>query len=545
MKDLKTGIVKTVVKISERDGDYAVNLVWSPDGKQVVYTYGAPMLVHDLRIGNIESGESRVIYSDPLTYPFAQNWSADGKSVVCMLRKSNNGTFAGYGVFDIETRKLGQFVSAEGGEAGDASFSPDGKYIVYDLMEKGNRDLFTYSVATGEKTRLTDSPAEDGNATWSRDGKYVVFSSNRRGSWDLWAVPTQNAKTAGEPFLVQADFGNKSKKITRSGKLVYNVSITMNDVYTLDVNPMTGESTGDPKLITTSHYGKHNTPAWSPDGKKIAYVRNSNLLCVRTLEDGREECIETGMEWIAWMSWSPDGKSVALSSVGQPGKSGVYLYSFETGQLSTIFESDTLIPSPLLSPLGWSLSSKEFLCIRFVVKDEQKRPFDQEVNQELVAIDVNTKEKRILERSVNTGWDNGMMHLSPDCKRMAYVQIDSIRKEIRLVVSDLKDQEKRALVTMDEQKAYILSPIWSPDGRMIEYHLVDPTSKQNNGGVRVVAVDGSWEKKIKTGKLDIVTGRSQDAWSPDGTKLAVTLSGGRTGELWAMENFLPAQKIVK
>ncbi|MBE3086767.1 MAG: PD40 domain-containing protein, partial [Bacteroidetes bacterium] len=194
VKDLKTGIVKTVVKYGERDGDYAVNLVWSPDGKQVVYTYGAPMLVHDLRIGNIESGESRVIYSDPLTYPFAQDWSADGKSVVCMIRKSKDMTFAGYGVFDIDTRKLGQFVFAEEGEDGTASFSPDGKYIVYDLMEKGNRDLFVYSIATGEKTRLTDSPAEEGQAAWSRDGKYVVFSSNRRGSWDLWAVPIQNAK---------------------------------------------------------------------------------------------------------------------------------------------------------------------------------------------------------------------------------------------------------------------------------------------------------------------------------------------------------------
>ncbi|MCX6559375.1 MAG: tetratricopeptide repeat protein [Candidatus Aminicenantes bacterium] len=545
VKDLKTGIVKTVVKFGEREGDYAVDLVWSPDGKQVVYTYGAPMLVHDLRIGNIESGESRIIYSNPLTYPFAQDWSADGKSVVCMLRKGSNGTFAGYGVFDIETRKLGQFVAAEGGEAGVASFSPDGKSIVYDLIEKGNRDLFAYSVATGEKTRLTDSPAEDGKAAWSRDGKYVVFSSNRRGSWDLWAVPIRNAKTAGEPFLVQGDFGNKSKKMTRTGKLVYNVSIVMNDVYTLDVNPMTGESPGVPKLITTSHYGKHNTPAWSPDGKKIAYVRNSDLLCVRTLEDGREECIETGMNWIAWMSWSPDGKSIALSSVGQPAKSGVYLYSFESGKLSTIFESDTLIPSPLLRPLGWSLNGKEFLCLRYMVKDEQKNPFDQEVNPELIAIDVRTKEKRILERSVNRGWDIAMMQLSPDRTRMAYGQSDSVKKEIKLVVSDLKDQEKRALVTLSEDKAYILSPIWSPDGRMIEYHFVDRTVKPNKAEVRVIAVDGSWEKTIKTGKLDILTGRSQDAWSPDGTKLAVTLSSGPTGELWAMENFLPTAKAGK
>ena len=370
-----------------------------------------------------------------------------------------------------------------------------------------------------------------------------MFSSNRRGSWDLWAVPIQNAQTAGDPFVVQADFGNNGKKITRAGKLVYNVSIVMNDVYTLDIDPMTGESPGVPNLITTSHYGKHNTPAWSPDGKKIAYVRNSNLLCVRTLEDGREECIETGMEWFAWISWSPDGKSVALSSVGLPRKSGVYLYSFETGKLSTLFESETPIFT-YLRPLGWSLSSKEFLCIRYVTKDEQKSLFDRElVARELVAIDVNTKEIRLLERSVNTGWsDLNMMQLSPDGKRMTYVQIDSIRKEIRLVVSDLKDQEQRALVTMDQQKAWILYPIWSPDGRVIEYHLVDPL-KQNNGEVRVIAVDGSWEKRIKTGKLNIVTGLlSKDAWSPDGTKLAVTLSGGRTGELWVMENFLPVAR---
>jgi len=214
--------------------------------------------------------------------------------------------------------------------------------------------------------------------------------------------------------------------------------------------------------------------------------------------------------------------------------------------LSTIVETILPIPGPLLNPLGWSLNGKEFLCIRFMVKDEQKNPFDQEANQELVAIDVNTKEKRILERSVNTGWDvSAVMQLSPDRKRMAYVQFDSVKKEIRLVVSDLKDQEKRALVTLGEDKAYILSPIWSPDGRMIEYHFVDRTVKPNKAEVRVIAVDGSWEKTIKTGKLDILTGRSQDAWSPDGTKLAVTLSGESTGELWVMENFLPKIKAEK
>jgi Tol biopolymer transport system component len=356
----------------------------------------------------------------------------------------------------------------------------------------------------------------------------------------MWAVPVQNAQTAGDPFLVQADFGNKSKKMTRSGRLVYNTSVEMTDVYALDIDRVTGESPGIPKLITTSHYGKHESPAWSPDGKKIAYVRNANLLCVRSLEDGREECAESGMAWISWVSWSPDGRSVALSSVGGlPTKTGVRIYSAQTGTVSTLFE----VERPLFSPLGWSANSKELLWIRYVVKDATKPPLEQETTHELVATDVATKEERILDARLNSGWNFGaVMQLSPDRTRIAYVLSDGVKKEVSIVVHDLKDRQRRAVVTLSEDKAYLLSPVWSPDGRMIEFHVVDRTTKPTTTTVRVVAADGSWEKKIGTGKLQVVGRRSQDAWSPDGTKLAVTLSGGPTQELWAMENFLPPAK---
>lgn len=60
-------------------------------------------------------------------------------------------------------------------------FSPDGKYIIFDAMDKkANQDLYIISVDGGDLTRLTMNKSNDSQPYWSSDG-YIYFVSNRGG----------------------------------------------------------------------------------------------------------------------------------------------------------------------------------------------------------------------------------------------------------------------------------------------------------------------------------------------------------------------------
>lgn len=75
--------------------------------------------------------------------------------------------------------------------AGDnrPAWAPDGRSVVFMSDRDGGQDIYRVDVATGQVTRLTDSPALDAVPTVSPDGQWVAFLSNREGGWKLWAVP--------------------------------------------------------------------------------------------------------------------------------------------------------------------------------------------------------------------------------------------------------------------------------------------------------------------------------------------------------------------
>lgn len=76
--------------------------------------------------------------------------------------------------------------------AGDdrPAWSPDGRTVVFTSDGRdGSADIYRVDVATGQVTRLTDSPASDVAPSVDPNGEWVAFFSNRDGAWKLWAVP--------------------------------------------------------------------------------------------------------------------------------------------------------------------------------------------------------------------------------------------------------------------------------------------------------------------------------------------------------------------
>ncbi|HEY2017166.1 MAG TPA: protein kinase [Bryobacteraceae bacterium] len=79
-------------------------------------------------------------------------------------------------------------------------------------------------------------------------------------------------------------------------------------------------------------------PAWSPDGRSIAYVRKTTAteraIYVAPSEGGSERQVWTGGDGV---SWSPDGKWLALANTPPPkGSGGLVLLSLETGERRTL-----------------------------------------------------------------------------------------------------------------------------------------------------------------------------------------------------------------
>ncbi|MEO8259597.1 MAG: hypothetical protein ABI868_19780 [Acidobacteriota bacterium] len=169
--------------------------------------------------------------------------------------------------FDRAGKKLG--VIGNMADYGNVELSPDGGQIavaILDNLERGVRDLWMVDAATGRRTAIASSPADENWLIWSRDGRRVIFNSGRNNGLDLYQEPS-NGSGAVEPLLVGGD-AKWPVSWSPDGRFVLyvvNGERSSNDIWVL---PLSGEKKPFVYLQTDA---SENWAAFSPDGKWIAY----------------------------------------------------------------------------------------------------------------------------------------------------------------------------------------------------------------------------------------------------------------------------------
>src|SRR6266852_5497906 len=300
VRDLVTGEKRRVtIKDKGFESPFAVQApssVFSPDSKRIAYwwTRGAFNEVRTVGLdGSLPHTLCRVADA---TYVRLTDWSRDGRHILAHIEYKNSPAkivLIAAGDGSIRALKLVD------DWPGRMSFSPDGKFILYDGNGSGGPDVHLLSIDGRRDVALAPHPADDFAAGWSPDGQRILFTSNRTGPLSLWTLAVKDGQAQGEPQLALADAGNiEPLGITRNGSFYYWLNTGLVDIYTAAIDPESAAVLEKPKPLLHRFVASNQFPDWSPDGKYLLYQSNrpgsDSLIVIRSLDTGAEREVKTG-----------------------------------------------------------------------------------------------------------------------------------------------------------------------------------------------------------------------------------------------------------
>ncbi len=366
----------TDVYIIESEGGIPQRLTWhpsddmvrgfTPDGKAVLFASSREDF----------SNRYTQLFTIPLTggFPtrviipnaFQAVYSVDGKFMAYtpisprfqQWKNYRGGTFSNICLFNFENNETAKVPQVED-RCNDWNPMWTDNTIFFLSDRKGEFNLFSYNISTKSVAQLTqysDFPIISANAK----GENIVFE--QAGKLHIYNTITGKTKTL--QIGIAAELSELRPRFVKGGKNIRSFHISPTGSRAVfdfrgEIITVPAEK-GDPRNITETPGAHEKYPAWSPDGKSVAYFsdQTGEYRLYAKSQDGKGEPrvfpVE-GTGFYAFPEWSPNSKYITYCDNGR----NFWLMEVATGKIRKIASDDLYVPGPFRDLFGnWSADSR-------------------------------------------------------------------------------------------------------------------------------------------------------------------------------------------
>ncbi len=365
-----------------------------------------------------------------------------------------------------------------------ADLHRSGLFRVLETRGMANLPITPAQIKYAEWTALQAQAITVGNVEAVAGGRLNVsfhlmdaLKQTQLAGMDYQIAPSQTRTTAHkiadiiyQKLTGQAGiFASRIAYITKTGKH-YALQVADADGY----NPQTVVSSNEPII----------SPAWSPDGTKLAYVsfeKKKPIIFVQSLTSGNRAILANYKGNNSAPAWAPDGSKLAIV-LTYGANSQIYTISAGGGDLKQITKSNGIDTEPAFSPDGkWVYFSS----------DRGGRPQIYKVPAEGGGA----------SRVTFEGGYNVSPRFSPDGRSLAYIRNDG--GKFKVALQDLSSGQVQLLSDGAQDE----SPSFAPNGRVILY----ATKVNGRGALAAVSSDGKVRQRLNDSTGGDVR---EPAWGP-------------------------------
>jgi Tol biopolymer transport system component len=281
-------------------------------------------------------------------------------------------------------------------------WSPDGRRIAFLSRRDGNKELYVVNADGSGQRRLTRDASNSATPAWSPDGRTLAFEAGREGAIGVYSV---NADGSGRRRLARNGSAPAWSPDGRTLAFFSGAKIYLMDADGSEHRPLT-----NPLRCC-----RKSSLAWSPDGRKLAFLiyrdcaQSCGLYVVRNDGSGLRNLTSklatvSGKDAgaVSDSAWSPDGRKLAFvrlkAGLGTP----IYVVNPDGSGLLRLTRNPALDADPVWSPDGRKLAFAR----------------DRDGNSEIYVMNANGSGQRNLTR--NPAFDADPVW-SRDGRKLAFV----------------------------------------------------------------------------------------------------------------------------